>query len=70
MIVSATYSSVFDDSLRLSSPCKFDTASKRVFEIEPAAGEDAAGADALTDEYVTLPGGDQLHAEDGAFFDY
>jgi len=68
MILNATYTSVFDDCLVCTSACKYDTETKRCFDIEPADNTAAADdADSLTDEYVTV-NGEELR--DGVTFDY
>ena len=43
MIITVTYTSIFDDDLKCSSSAKYDTASGVVFDIEPA--ENAKEAD-------------------------
>jgi hypothetical protein len=71
MIVDATYTSVFDDSITCTSNCKYDTESKTVSEIDlvESADNPDAYADSVTDEYVTV-NGRQLREEDGVTFDF
>ena len=70
MIVNATYTSVFDESLVCTSACKYDTETKQCFDIEPADNAEAAdNADCLTDEYVTV-NGEELRVANGVTFDY
>ena len=68
--VDAKYTSVHDDFLTLTSPCKYNPVSKTCFDIGEAEGSSAADhCDALTDEYVTVDG-KQLREKDGVTFDY
>lgn len=68
MIVKATYTSVFDDSIVCTSACMYDTEAKRCFDIEPAENAEAADrANNLTDEYVMVDG-EQFR--NGVAFDY
>jgi len=68
--VQAEYTSVFDDVIICKSVCLFDMQKKKVFAIEQAENaSDADFADALTDEFVSLPDGQVLRAEDGVTFE-
>ena len=70
MIINATYTSVFDDSLVCKSNCKYNTETKTVFDIETADNAaEADDANALTDEYVTVDG-HNMGEDDGIIFDY
>jgi hypothetical protein len=60
---------VFDDSTVITTPCRYDESSKRAFNIE-ASSIDVDDANALTDEFVTLPDGTKLRDDDGVEFDY
>ena len=65
MILEATYTSIFDDSIVCTSKCKYNTETKTVFDIDTAENaEDADDANSLTDEYVTIDG-HNLREEDG-----
>lgn len=69
----ATYTSVFDDSIFCESDCEYDPKTKLVYNIEMAENaEDSAvqDANALTDEFVTLPDGSELREKDGVTFEY
>ena len=71
--MTATYTSVFDDSVSCVSACQYDPVTKTVSEIEQAENGDdpeVTEANALTDEFVTLPDGTELRADDGVTFDY
>ena len=66
----AAYVSVWDDDITCRSQCKFDPATLRVSDIEPASNhEDAESCSALTDEYVEVDG-KQLRESDGIVFEY
>ena len=66
----AVYVSVWDDAITCRSACKFDPATRRVSDVEPAANqEDAESCSALTDEYVEVDG-KQLRESDGIVFEY
>ncbi len=71
-VVKALYTSVFDDgAVVCTSGCDYDPNSGTVENIETAANSaDADNTNALTDEYVTLPDGTVLRAQDGVDFDY
>jgi len=70
MIREANYTSVFDDSIVCTSKCKYDTETRRVFDIDTAENaEEADEANGLTDEYVTIDG-HRLREVDGVTFDY
>lgn len=70
MILEATYTSVFDNSIVCTSKCKYNTETKTVFDIDDADNaEDADDANSLTDEYVTIDG-HPLRDADGITFDY
>lgn len=49
MIVSGFYVSVWDDSIKLTTPCKINFDTREVFDIEQV---DIEGIDVLTDEYL------------------
>lgn len=71
MKIKAVYTSVFDDKIHVATNCLYDEATKTVSDIEPADEDDEDPcADAMTDEFVTLAGGQRLRAEDGVIFDY
>jgi len=61
MIIDAMYVSIWDDGREMSSPCKFDVASRRVFEIEGTEDSDV--------EVVEF-NGHRFSAKDGIFFDH
>lgn len=68
----ATYVSVFDDgAVECHSGCYYDPVTKCCYNIETADNaDDANDANALTDEYVLVPGCEPLRREDGVTFDY
>jgi hypothetical protein len=68
----ATYTSVFDDVDSVTTPCKYDPRTKRVFDIRDVGDGVVILTDAnsLTDEFVTLPDGTELREADGVKFDY
>lgn len=49
MIISGFYVSIWDDSIKLISPCKINLDTREVFDIEQV---DIEGVDLLTDEYL------------------
>ena len=66
----AAYVSVWDDDITCRSRCKFDPATLRVSDIEPASNrENAESCSALTDEYVEVDG-KQLRESEGIVFEY
>ena len=66
----AVYVYVWDDAITCRSACKFDPATRRVSDVEPATNqEDAESCSALTDEYVEVDG-KQLRESDGIVFEY
>lgn len=67
--VEATYTSVFDDSIIITTKCKYNTRSKRCFDIETVDNDEADNANSLTDEYVTVNGKEFREAQ-GVTFDY
>jgi hypothetical protein len=69
MSMSATYVSVFDDTIICESPCRYDPVIRRVYDIEPADCAAAENADSLIDEYVFVAG-TVRRAADGVSFDY
>jgi hypothetical protein len=66
-IIDATYTSVWDGGVEVSSPCKYDADERRVFDI---AGADVSGVESLEREYVILPDGTELDEDDDVSFDY
>lgn len=54
MIKNATFTSVWDGGVAVSSNCKVDTDTKEVFDIEPGY----TAFDVLSREYITLEGAD------------
>lgn len=52
-IITATFTSVWDGCLRVSSPCKVNMDTREVIDIEPV---DITGVDNLDYECVTLDG--------------
>ena len=67
--IKATYTSVFDDSLSVSTPCRYDKKTKRVFAIQ-TSNANVENTNAMTDEFVILPDGTELRKDDGVEFDY
>jgi hypothetical protein len=67
MAVDATYSTMWDNGVTVTTRCRFDRASMRCFDIE---GADVDGVEVLEDEYVTLADGTELRAADGVDFEY
>ena len=68
----ATYWSIFDGgAVTCTSDCNYYAYNKEVTDIQPGDnGDEAAGTNARTDEYVTLADGTILRAEDGVTFNY
>lgn len=65
----ATYTSVFDGRIVVSSGCRFDPQTRMAFDIKKVECPEAARASALTDQFVSV-GGRVLRAKDGVHFDY
>ncbi len=63
----ATYTSVWDGGIEVTTVCDYDPDTKTVTDIEDSGVE---GVDTLEDEYVTLPDGSELREDDGVTFDY
>jgi hypothetical protein len=66
-IIEATYTSVWDGGVEITSACKYDADERRVFDIADA---DVSGVESLEREYVTLPDGTELGEDDDVSFDY
>jgi hypothetical protein len=68
----AIYTSVWDDGdVTCESSCEYDPDIMRVSDIETAENaEDADDANALTDEFITLPDGTELRESDGITFEH
>jgi hypothetical protein len=66
-IIEATYTSVWDSGVEITSACKYDADERRVFDI---ADSGATGVESLEREYVTLPDGTELGEDDEVTFDY
>lgn len=49
----ATYTSVWDGGVKVTTRCKVDTVTKEVLDIEPSGVD---GVEVLEDEYVTVDG--------------
>jgi len=58
----ATYVSVWDDCDEVRTSCKYDSATGTVWDIE--SGEEPAGANCCTREYIELPDGEIIERED------
>lgn len=70
MILEATYTSVFDNSIVCTSKCKYNTETKTVFDIDGIVSIfGIICINSLTDEYVTIDG-HPLRDADGITFDY
>ena len=64
--VNATYTSVWDNGTKLSSPCQFDTQRKVCSKIESRDAD--VGSAQLEREYITLADGSELDEENGVIF--
>jgi hypothetical protein len=68
MPIQATYTSVWNNGTAVSTSCKYDPKTKRVFDIQ-MSDTDVDDAN-LDSEYVTLSDGTELTSDDGVTFDY
>ena len=62
----ATYTSVWDGGIEVTTACQYNPDTKTVTDIEDSGVE---GVECLEDEFVTVDGHD-LREEDGVTFDY
>lgn len=51
MITHGTFTSIWDDCVEVETPCKINTKTGEVFDIEK---KDVSGIENLTDEFVTF----------------
>lgn len=63
----ATYTSVWDGGIEITTACEYDPTTKLVSDIEDS---DVEGVETLEDEYITLPDGTELREKDGIKFEY
>ena len=76
MIVKATYHSIWDgsgdDGEDIATDCKYDTETRRCFDIEDSGleGKELEDLENLETEYVELEDGTRLGADEGVTFDY
>jgi len=74
--LNVTYTQEFDDELKFTAEAKYDTTTKRVFDIGTPTRPDLKTtdteglADVITDEFITLPDGTVLSEFDGITFDH
>ena len=61
-VVSATYVSVWDGGTQVRSPCKFNTDTRKAFDVESADADE--GLTVCEREYVELPDGRQFDRRD------
>lgn len=66
-VLTAEYTSVWDDCFEITTECKFDPEFQVCFDITDS---EQAPTGTLTDEYVTLPDGRELRDQDGVSFEY
>lgn len=68
MITEAQYISIWDGGMEIPSSCRYDTITRRCFDIE---GTDCGeGLEHLDAEVVELMDGTRLGAAEGVSFDY
>lgn len=65
--MNATYTSVWDGGIEITTDCEYDPNTKYVTDIGTS---DVDGVEVLEDEYVTLPDGTELREKDGIVFEY
>lgn len=65
----ATYTSVWDGGIEITTACQYNPDTKVVDDIEDS-GVDGDSVDIMEDEYVTLPDGKELRVRDGVTFEY
>lgn len=68
----AIYVSEWDGGFQVRSVCQYDPDKKVVTDIEDGELDDLTleGLDSLDREFVELPDGTELDADDGVTFDY
>ena len=66
MIKDATFTSVWDDGIEVTTHCMVNTETKEVFDIEADYSASNLYLDILNKEYVTIDGEDYPISSDGS----